>query len=164
MSNLHWAARKISELRPSSFLDIGPGAGKYGKLVREHSPSTIRHAVEIWAPYIKQFNLEQLYHKVYVCDARIFFSYKYDLVVFGDILEHMTREEAVALWQVVSSNAKSAIISMPIIHYPQSGEENPFQEHVKDDWTHEEIMSTFSKIVEFETYEETGSYFAVFSA
>lgn len=164
-SNRAWIVKKITDLYPDTFLDVGPGIGAYGSLVKEHSPLTIRHAVEIWAPYVHTYNLEQIYHKVYICDARIFFNYSYDLVILGDVLEHMTRQEAIALWSEVTRSAKAAIISMPIIHYPQGEEEgNPYEEHVEEDWTHEEIMQTFTGIKDFEKYRVTASYYAEFGS
>ena len=163
-SNRDWVAKKIVDLYPETALDVGPGEGAYGRLLTAHSPLTTRHAVEIWAPYIEQYRLENIYHRVYVCDARIFFNYKYDLVILGDVLEHMSRAEALALWSVVSSSAKAAIISMPIIHYPQGEEEgNPYETHVEEDWSHDEILSSFVGIQDFEKYRVTASYFAQFS-
>ncbi|WJZ48547.1 class I SAM-dependent methyltransferase [Actinomycetia phage DSL-LC01] len=164
-SNRAWVASKITDLYPDTFLDVGPGEGAYGKLVREHSPLTVRHAVEIWAPYVETYRLESIYHKVFICDARIFFNYKYDLVILGDVLEHMSRDEAKALWSIVGCHAKAAIISMPIIHYPQGEEEgNPYEAHVEEDWTHEEILETFDGIEDHERYAVTASYFARFDS
>lgn len=163
-SNRSWVASKIVELQPKTFLDIGAGEGTYGTLVKEHSPETIRHGVEIWAPYIKTYGLEDIYHKIHVCDARIFFDYNYDLVILGDVLEHMSREDAVKLWSRVSSMARAAIISIPIIYLPQGETEgNPYETHVKEDWTHEEVISTFEGIEEYQRYEITGSYLARFN-
>jgi hypothetical protein len=162
-SNRAWVASKIVDLYPDSFLDVGPGEGAYGKLVKEHSPLTVRHAVEIWAPYVETYRLENIYHRVYICDARIFFNYKYDLVILGDVLEHMSQADALALWDVIRHNAKAAIISMPIIHYPQGEEEgNPYEAHIEEDWSHDEILSSFVGIQDFEKYRVTASYFARF--
>lgn len=164
-SNRAWVAQKIVDFYPDTFLDVGPGEGAYGKLVKEHSPLTQRHAVEIWAPYVETYRLENIYHKVFICDARIFYNYDYDMVILGDVLEHMSRADAVALWNVISNNARSAIISMPIIHYPQGEEEgNPFETHVEEDWTHDEILTTFRGIEDFQKYTVTASYFATFDS
>jgi predicted SAM-dependent methyltransferase len=67
-----------------------------------------------------------------------------DLVIMGDVLEHIAKEEAVDLLNKVSKITRYAIISIPIIHYPQNEYEgNPYEVHVKDDWTHEEVLDTF---------------------
>lgn len=164
-SNRHWVAEKINSIYPETALDVGPGEGAYGRLLKQHSPLTVRHAVEIWAPYVEKYKLVNVYDKVFICDARIFYNYKYDLVIFGDILEHMSKSDALLLWSTVQNSAKTAIISMPIIHYPQGEEEgNPYEEHVEEDWTHEEILSSFSGIVDYEKYAVTATYFAKFDS
>jgi hypothetical protein len=155
--NEAWVAEKVRLLKPATTLDVGPGAGAYGALVAGVLPEARRDAIEIWAPYIEQFKLLDvhpvvnlpLYHNVMVCDARIFPDYDYDLVFFGDVLEHMTESESRALWARVSMQARAAIISLPIIHYPQGPHEgNPYEAHVEEDWTTERVLSTFPFITD----------------
>jgi len=162
--NKSWAASVVHKLQPKSVLDIGPGEGIYGKIVRKYSPTTEKLVgVEIWAPYIEQFKLLEFYDEVLVCDARIYPDFKYDLVILGDVLEHMTKEEAIALWKKVSKQAKYAIISVPIIHFHQgSANGNPYEIHVKEDWTSEEVMESFPGIVAHEDFAVTGIYLAKF--
>lgn len=88
----------------------------------------------------------------------------YDLVILGDVLEHMTVEESVALWELIKSQAKAAMISIPIVHFPQGHEHgNPYEEHIVDNWTHESVMSTFTGITGYRTFDITGSYVAEFT-
>jgi len=60
----------------------------------------------------------------------------------------MTKDEAISLVDNILNNAKVLIISIPIVHMPQDAYEgNPFEIHVKDNWSHEEILATWpSKI------------------
>lgn len=131
---------------PDKVLDVGAGAGKYGKMLKSFGGlyNPIVDAVEVWTPYVDQFGLRDLYDTVYVEDIRQFTPddfEEYDLVIFGDVLEHMSKEDAVAVWNKVN---KGALISIPIIHYPQGHYEgNPYEEHVKDDWSVEEVLDTF---------------------
>ena len=162
--NKSWAATVISKLQPKTVLDIGPGEGIYGKIVRKHSPSTKKLVgVEIWAPYVQQFGLRDFYDEVWICDARIYPEFRYDLVIIGDVLEHMTKEEAISLWNKVSKQAKYALISVPIIHFHQGpANGNPYELHVKEDWTSEEVMESFPGIVAHQDFEVTGIYLAKF--
>jgi hypothetical protein len=134
-------------------VDIGAGKGMYRKI---SSKQKILHkanwiAVEVWKPYIDEFQLDQRYDKIINQDARTI-DYAslspIDLTIMGDVLEHMTKEESIQLVDKVMAVSKYGVISIPIIHYPQ-GEENgnPFEEHIKDDWTFEEVINTFSKYV-----------------
>jgi trans-aconitate methyltransferase len=49
----------ISKLEISSFLDVGAGSGKYGKLIKESFPSASVLALEPTQKYIEEFNLEK---------------------------------------------------------------------------------------------------------
>jgi len=162
--NKAWASTVINKLQPKSVLDIGPGQGIYGKIVRKYSPATEKLVgVEIWGPYVEQYKIREFYDEVWICDARIYPDFKYDLVILGDVLEHMTKEEAIALWKKVSKQAKYAIISIPIVHYHQGpNNNNPYEVHVKEDWTSEEVMESFPGIVAHEDFAITGIYLAKF--
>lgn len=163
-SNVDWFKWLVGEINPKSVVDVGPGAGKYGSLIREVSPETATTAVEIWEPYVATYGLANIYDKVVVADARDFEDYDVDLVILGDVLEHMSRVEAVTLWNKVRSKAKAAMISMPIIHFPQGCEHgNPYETHVEDNWTHEEILATFEGITGHTTFQVTGTYIAEFT-
>jgi SAM-dependent methyltransferase len=163
-SNIEWFKWALEILQPKTVLDVGAGAGKYGSLVKELLPNAQVDAVEIWAPYIKEFELEKIYNKVYICDATIFPNYKYDLVIFGDVLEHMSKMDAMYVWSRAQSEAKSALISIPIIHFPQGESHgNPYEEHVEDHWTHEDILNTFSGITGYRQFQVTGTYLAEFT-
>lgn len=144
-------------------LDVGAGAGTYGMLFSEHFPNASREAIEVWKPYISEYQLNDIYHVVHQIDARKHSNYKFDLVVFGDVLEHMTKEEALEIWNRVSNSAKYALISIPIVSYPQDEEfSNPYERHVKDDWSHEEVLSSFPQINTYIVSDVVGSYLARF--
>ena len=90
-------------------------------------------------------------------------NWEYDLVMFGDVLEHMTKEDAIALWKKISKQAKYALISIPITHFHQpmvNG--NPYEKHIKEDWTSEEVLESFPGIVIKDEFEITGTYLAKF--
>ena len=164
MSNVPWIEWALEIKAPNTVLDIGVGAGKYGKLVKKVLPKALVVGVEVWAPYIEEFKLDRIYDRVHICDARIYPDFNYDLVFLGDVLEHMTKDEAIELWAKVSKQAKTAILSIPIIEFPQGHEhgENPFEDHVKDNWTHDEVMSSFGGITGYRLFKVTGVYIAEF--
>ena len=164
MSNIPWIEWALEKKMPKTVLDLGVGAGKYGKIVKKVLPESLVVGVEIWAPYVAEFNLNKIYDKVHICDARIYPDFNYDLVFLGDVLEHMTKDEAIDLWRKVSKQAKTAILSIPIINFPQSHEHggNPFEDHIKDNWTHDEVMTSFAGITGYRTFQVTGVYIAEF--
>ena len=159
-----WIMQKIRESKPRSILDVGAGSGTYSEMLRanQYNRASV-DAIEVWKPYINEFNLHEKYMKVYETDVRLFENFNYDLVIFGDILEHMTKEDALEVWGRVSSQAKNAVIAIPIIHYHQGAiNGNPYEEHVKDDWTNEEVLETFPGIVDSWQGQVVGAYWAQF--
>jgi hypothetical protein len=83
-----------------------------------------------------------------------------DITFMGDVLEHMTKEQAIDLVDKVMTVSRIGIISIPTKHWPQGAVGgNPFEIHVKDDWTHSEVMDTFQKyIIEGINHGKIGTY------
>lgn len=147
-----------------SIVDVGAGSGTYKKLMATDLPDDVEWTgIEVWEPNITEFNLNDLYDGVIAQDVRKFNFENLanrDLVLFGDILEHMTKEEAIAVTDNCLEHCKSLMISIPIVHYPQGAEHgNPYEEHIKDDWSHEEVLKTFPDTVAFLTHDHIGVYF-----
>lgn len=146
-------------------LDLGVGKGTYSRLFRKH-PTKLSRAhwigVEAWAPYIEQFDLRSQYHEIINQDIRLldYDALKpIDIAIAGDVLEHVTKEEAIAIVDKVLKISPYMIISIPIIHYPQDAwEGNHYEIHVKDDWSHEEMIATFPQIKRYWTGKIVGCY------
>lgn len=147
---------------PEFFLDIGAGAGSWLEAVKPWFLESKWMAIEAWKPYVERFCLPDRYAAVFEGDARKMSFPSVDVVIMGDVLEHMIKEEAVKVWDKACDSAwQLVILSIPVIHYPQGHvHENPWQEHVKDDWSHEEVMDTFKDITRFQLNSVVGTYVA----
>ena len=149
----------------SKVIDLGPGRGTYHKYYARKA-HILNHAywigIEVWEPYLKEFGLKDIYNEMYIEDVRFFNFSKIgniDLVFAGDVLEHMTKEEAIQVVSEVLKYSKKLIISIPIIYHPQDAYEgNPFEIHIKDDWSHEEVLNTFPHIKKHHKGEAIGVY------
>jgi hypothetical protein len=148
----------------SKVVDLGPGGGTYHKFYARKK-QILTHAywigIEVWAPYIEQYGLKDIYNEIYIEDVRLFDFSKIgdiDLVFAGDILEHMTKEESIQVVSEILKYSKKLIISIPIIHWPQHSEVNPYEIHVKDDWSHQEVLDTFPHIKKHHKGEGIGVY------
>lgn len=160
-----WILDKIQSAKASRILDVGAGSGTYATYLQNNGYDGVIDAVEVWSPYIEEFNLYAHYNNVFQEDIRNHEDFDYDVIIFGDILEHMSKEDAISLWSKVSKNASHAVIAIPIIHYHQ-GEinGNPYEVHVKDDWSHEEVLDSFSNITDSWQGSIVGAYWADFGA
>lgn len=135
----------LGRVKHERILDIGPGSGAYAKLF----PNAKWTGVEIFEPYIEKYELKNLYENLIVADIRSYdfpVDDHYDVAIAGDVLEHMTSEEAVAVLDKLKSVADTVIVSIPIGHHPQGEcEDNPYEAHVVDDWTDEGVRQTFGE-------------------
>lgn len=159
-----WMTSQLRRLAPESMLDIGTGVGTYADLFAREFPTARRTGVEVWEPYVATYGLAGKYDELIVADARDLDPLpEADVVILGDVLEHMTTEDAVKVWQRARQAARKAVyLSIPIVHYPQGEcEGNPHEAHVVDDYSHQRILDTFPGVTAHWTGQEIGVYEAV---
>jgi SAM-dependent methyltransferase len=128
MGDIFW------KYKPQSLLDIGVGAGRWGFLFREQMETfrgvfdkkdwkTNLIGVEIWPKYLKEYH-EYFYDKIYVGDIRDFLKNNresFDLIVAGDIIEHLEKSEALKVIEQLRMIAnKCVVVCIPLgPGYPQ---------------------------------------------
>lgn len=149
----------IKRINPKMGLDVGCGSGTYAKLF----PNVRWSGVEIWEPYIEQYGLKDLYYEVGRSDIRTWVPAecdpRWDVAIAGDVLEHMSKEDAIATLDKLRQFASYVIVSIPLGHYPQDEYEgNPYERHVKDDWSDEEVREAFGEPLESIIDGEIGVY------
>jgi 2-polyprenyl-3-methyl-5-hydroxy-6-metoxy-1,4-benzoquinol methylase len=142
-----------NENRVKTVVDIGAGSGTYIKLIKEDSKCCTNACwigIEAWQPYIDKFTLIDRYHQIINQDVRTvnWSELSPTVIIAGDVLEHMSKKDAIELVEKILTPETTLIISIPIRHMPQDAiNGNPFEVHVKDDWTHEEVMDTWQKYI-----------------
>lgn len=163
-TNKLWSMRRIRSIDPKTVLDVGTGMGDYLELIRNYlKPDVVVHGVEVWEPYVKEYALDQRYNQLFIEDVREMTEFGYDLVILGDVLEHMPEDDAVKLWETISKQAKYALISIPIGHHPQGAwGGNPYEVHHEEDWSTERVLKAFPGIIEHKEFGITGVFIAKF--
>lgn len=139
-------------------LDVGPGKGTYSRLLRKLVQRI--EAVEIWMPYVERFDLLSQYDLVHIADIRDWGGWEeYDLVVFGDVLEHMTAESAQEVWAKAGAHSRYTLMSVPVIHYPQGESHgNPYEAHVQEHLQPEAIRRDYGPFILDKVYRKTGTF------
>lgn len=130
-------------------LDLGPGEGTYPKKFSKYT-SAEWYAVEIWAPYVERFSLQDKYTGVFIGDIR-YVDYKSlpiphlhnvdktSCVIAGDVLEHLPRQDAANMFGDLYNMFDHVIISTPIHSDSKTvWEGNWFEKH-QTVWTWEEL-------------------------
>lgn len=117
----------INGLRPRSVLDVGLGFGTWGFLCRTHLdvfPGRVQpqdwqvriEGVELFAPYI-QAHQRALYDAIHIADIREAARTlgHYDLIIAGDVIEHLDKDDAEDVLDLLYQKADRALlVNIPI--------------------------------------------------
>lgn len=111
----------------AKILDVGAGDGKWRFLLREYENM---YAVEA---FLENMQWLTAYRMAYNADIRGFQYDWYDLIIFGDILEHLTVEEAQMVLEYAKPRCKDLIIAVPFLYEQGAIYGNPYEVHIQDD-------------------------------
>lgn len=138
-----WMLERYESIKPDITVDVGPGCGTYSDLMRPVHKGTWK-AIEAWGPYITQYGLWGKYDHVVVSDVRhcdlCSIHYGPNLVIMGDVLEHMDRVEAVHQIRRMQGWSDHLLIAIPVGDWPQGVVDGVWFEAHRDTWTHEEMI------------------------
>ena len=121
-----------------NILDIGAGCGTYSDLLRGYGYKM--DAVEIWEPYITQYDLKNKYHWVYeenILNIPFNILEAYDLYILGDVLEHLSVEDAQWLLKYLRLKGKKFLVAVPYQMEQGEHEGNKYEIHLQPDLTPE---------------------------
>lgn len=149
----------IKQLKPMSILDVGIGFGKWGHLFREYTDILAsqddpgRYHRENWKvridgiegfpDYVTDMH-RYLYNNILMGDVREVVKSidAYDVIFLGDIIEHLSKEDGIALINTMLPKANKAIVlSTP--KYETSQEalcDNELERH-RSLWTASDFLS-----------------------
>ncbi len=117
-----------------SCLDVGACDGKWYGLLGDYLEMD---AVEIFRPNITKHNLRRKYRWVYECDICDYEYRWYDLIIFGDVIEHLTVQDAQMVLNFAQKRCKDMIVAVPYLYTQPAIYGNKWEEHIQNDLTHE---------------------------
>lgn len=116
----------------SRVLDVGACDGKWKTLLNEYENMD---AVEAWEPNC--IAIQGMYQNTFHKNIAEFQYDHYDLIIFGDVIEHMDVPTAQKVLKYASSRCKDMIVAVPY-QYPQDAiYGNPWERHLQPDLTAE---------------------------
>lgn len=139
-------------------LDIGVGSGIYQLLLGDYF--TRMDGVEAYNPIIKEFRLRSRYRKVFCCDILDFRFKKgeYDILILGDVLEHIKTFVAPDLIHMFARRCQEMIVAVPyLLPQPEEGN-NKYAKHEQDDLTPEVMLERYPELKPLFTNERMGVY------
>ena len=92
----------LRQAKPDTILDVGIGAGKMGRLIRKTLGSGPRLVgIEAYGPYQEVYQSEWATYtstEINTFDAHLMTNPEavYDMIIFGDVLEHMRWADAIS--------------------------------------------------------------------
>ncbi len=124
-----------------NILDVGAGSGSYGTLLKQDFTNI--DCIEAFAPYRKQFDLDNIYRNVFIGDIREFNFFLYDYLILGDILEHLPTNEAQMLLEKITASNVYCMVAVPYMMPQDAVGGNDYEIHHQDDLTHEVFMERY---------------------
>jgi len=144
-------------------LDLGAGAGKYADLLYDYP---IKDAVEIYEPYVTRYRLRERYRNVYVDDLVALLRtrtrrveagfFPYDLVLLGDVLEHLTVADAIAVLDLLRD--VYVIVAVPFLYEQGAVDGVESEVHLQPDLTPDVMRERYPSLSPLVLDERYGIY------
>jgi len=127
--------------KSSTILDVGAGAGYNSKYLREFFPNM--DAVEIFERYIGDYRLKEKYNNVWLADILSFDFDFYNIILMGDVLEHISEDEGISLIKKLYEKCDELVIAIPF-NAPQGiWGGNIYETHLQPNLTHKSFMEKY---------------------
>lgn len=139
-----------------SILDIGAGCGTYGTLLKGFFEYI--DGVEVYEPYIKEFELDKIYNHVFCINALDVNIHAYDYIILGDVIEHMTYFEAKKLITRIHALDKKMMVAIPYMMPQGAVGGNDYEIHRQDDLTHKIFLERYPMMHNLFKNEHYGVY------
>lgn len=116
----------------STVLDVGACDGKWRWLLSEYKNMD---AVEIFKPSYD--GIRSHYRNAYNIDMADFEYEWYDLIIFGDVIEHMEVETAQKVLRYAAERCKDMVVAVPYLYEQGEMYGNKWERHIQPDLTAE---------------------------
>lgn len=123
---------KDSFPKGATCLDVGACDGKWSRLLGDY---LLMDAVEIFPMNIIKHNLNEKYRNAFCGDVKDLEYEWYDLIIFGDVIEHMTVENAQKVLDYARPRCKDMIVAVPYLYSQGAEYGNPWEVHIQNDLT-----------------------------
>jgi len=140
----------------STILDVGAGEGTYYNLLGDYFKNI--DAVEVFKPNIDNFRLNQKYRNVYWVNIKDFKYSKYDIIIFGDVIEHLDIKDAQKVLEYALKRCKEIIVAVPYQLKQGIEEDNVYEIHKQDDLTPEIMQERYPYLKLLYSNKEYGYY------
>lgn len=128
----------------SKILDVGAGVGTYSKLLRDLGYKM--DCIEVWLPYVTQYKLNELYDNVIIGNIMNYNMRNYDVIIMGDVLEHLSIDDSLKLMDSIESNNQVCLVAVPYLHEQGEYYGNKYEIHKQSDLTNEIVLNRYKNL------------------
>ena len=114
-------------------LDAGAGCGTYSSLLKAHFPNM--DGIEIYQNYDDMFDLKSKYDNLFIANVLDFDLTPYDYIILGDIIEHMTFEQAKEFLDKIQKMDILCLVGVPYNFVQGTEYGNVYETHLQPDLT-----------------------------
>lgn len=120
----------------AKILDVGFGSGIYGKLLRTFCYQNI-DGIDVYDKNIKEMGLDKIYDNIFIEDILDFNFDYYDLIIMGDVLEHIELKLAKKLLSslIKENKCSQILVSIPYEYEQEEIYGNKHEKHLQPDVT-----------------------------
>jgi 2-polyprenyl-3-methyl-5-hydroxy-6-metoxy-1,4-benzoquinol methylase len=129
--------------KTDSILDVGFGAGIYGGLLYDEGYRNI-DGVDIYGEEIEEMGLDLIYKTIYIKDICEFEFDHYNLIIMGDVLEHIPLLKSKKLLKkLTSGKCDHLVVSVPYQYWQSGTGTNPYENHEQPNITRKYMEEHF---------------------
>lgn len=125
-------------------LDVGVGVGTYSKLLRDMGYRM--DGMEVWLPYVVEYKLTEMYDNVIIGDVMNYDISNYDVIILGDVLEHLSVEDGLELMCRIESKGQMCIVAVPYKSEQGVFYGNGYEVHKQSDLTEQVMLGRYSNL------------------
>lgn len=139
---LDWVLNNVG--RSEKILDVGFGGGVYGKILKAFYYENI-DGVDVWGENINEMGLNFIYDNIFIENVLDFEFDYYDLIIMGDVLEHMSLEDSKTLLnRFINGKTSKLFIQVPYMYENhEAWQGNPYEVHIQDEINEEYMEREF---------------------
>ena len=153
--NIPFCVDALMKMEPARVLDIGVGFGRWGIMIREFCEVWFNkvHAkdweidiqgIEAFEPNIEDHQ-RLFYSKIHIGDAADVLpglDGRFDVILYGDVLEHFKRDVALKMLETSLDRAHYVMVNIPLGEEWEQEEMygNPYEAHLSE-WTPEDFRA-----------------------
>ena len=136
----------------SKILDVGACNGLWKRLLPEYTMD----AVEIFPPNIVWLKDYKNVFEGDICDYQYDW---YDLIIFGDVIEHLPVEKAQKVLEYAQKRCKDMIVAVPFLYVQGPIYGNVWEIHIQDDLTPELVSERYPMLTELVRASDNYCYY-----